>query len=91
LSGWSSTRTTIGSKNCEKYSLSTLGVARYLRSYCDRWADADCCVLLRAPAQERPRKSEGPTNITTINFSTNKLNRDAQTRDRGGSPVMWAL
>jgi hypothetical protein len=72
LSGWSNTRSTISSKNCEKYSRSTLGVTRYLRSYWDRRADAGCCVLLRAPAQERRRKSEGPTprctNITTIIF-----------------------
>jgi hypothetical protein len=72
LSGWSNTRATISSKNCEKYSRNTLGVARYLRSYWDRRSDAGCCVLLRAPAQERPRKSEEPTprctNITIIIF-----------------------
>jgi hypothetical protein len=70
LSGWSNTRATISSKNCEKYSRSTLGMARYLRSYWDRRADAGYCVLLSAPAQERPRMSEGPaprcTNIITI-------------------------
>jgi hypothetical protein len=73
LSGWSKTRLTISSKNCEKCSLSTLGVARYVRGYWDRRADAGCCVLLSAPAQGRPRKSEGPTprctNITTVFFS----------------------
>jgi hypothetical protein len=72
LSGWVNTRATISYNNREKYSRSTLGVAIYLRSYWDRRADAGCCVLLRAPAQERPRKSEGPTprgtNITTIIF-----------------------
>jgi hypothetical protein len=72
LSGWSNTRATISFKNCENYSRSTLNVARYLRSYWDRRADAGCFVLLRAPAQERPWKSEGPTprctNINTIIF-----------------------
>jgi hypothetical protein len=30
LSGWSNTRVTISSKNCEKYSRTTLSVARYI-------------------------------------------------------------
>jgi hypothetical protein len=58
LSWWSNTRAAVSS---EKYSRRTLGVARYLLSYWYRRADAGCCVLLRAPAQERPRKNEGPT------------------------------
>jgi hypothetical protein len=53
--------------------------------------DAGCCVLLRVSAQERPRKSEGPTprckNITTTIFSANKQKSDAQSRERGESTV----
>jgi hypothetical protein len=72
LSGWLNTRAKISPKICEKYSLSTLGVAWYLRSYWDRWADAGCCVSLRVPAQEQLWKSKGSmlwrTNITTEIF-----------------------
>jgi hypothetical protein len=70
LSGWSNAGAIISSKNCENYSRSTLGVARRLRSYWDRRADVGCCVLLCAPAQERPWNCEGPTprytNMTTV-------------------------
>jgi hypothetical protein len=56
LSGWWNTRATVSSKNCEKYSRITLGVARYLHSYWDRRADAGCCVTpcagTRATAKE---------------------------------------
>jgi hypothetical protein len=47
------------SENYEKYNRSTLGVARYLRSYWGRPADAGRCVLLRAPAQKQKRKRKG--------------------------------
>jgi hypothetical protein len=63
------------SKNCEKYSRSALGVARYLRSYWDRRADV-CCVLLRAPAQERGTYA-AIHKYYHSNFSANKQNRDA--------------
>lgn len=70
VTGWSNTSATMSSRNCEKYSWSTLSVARYLRSHSHRRADAGCCVLNPAPAQEWPRNSEGPKsryrNITVI-------------------------
>jgi hypothetical protein len=91
LSGWSNTRATVSPKNCKKYNRSTLAVARCLHSCWDRRVDAGCCVLRRAPAQERLRKSEGPTPrctyIITVMFFANKQNRDAQTHERGGSVV----
>jgi hypothetical protein len=81
------------SKNCEKYSRSTLGLARYLRSYWDRRADAGCCVLLRAPAQKRQRKSEGPTprctNITTIVFFFSQKRKTAMCKPSNEAGLLY--
>jgi hypothetical protein len=78
----SNTRVTVNFKICQNYSQSTLAVACiHLRSYSGRQRDADCCLSLNAPAQEKPRKSKGPaprfTNITTkfllrVNKTENK-------------------
>jgi hypothetical protein len=44
---------TFTSKNCENYSWMTLGVARYVRSYWDRRANAGCRVWHLTIAKER--------------------------------------
>jgi hypothetical protein len=63
---------TQGQQSVVKTAKSTVEVHFVWHDICyrDRQAEAGCCVLLRAPAQERPRNSEEPmprcTNITTI-------------------------
>jgi hypothetical protein len=85
LSGWSNTRATFSSKNYENYSRSTVGVARYLRSYWDRRADAGCCcACARATAKERGTYA-ALHKYYHNNFSTDKQNCDVQTREREGS------
>jgi hypothetical protein len=86
LSGWLNTRVAISSKNCEKYSRSTLGVAQYLRSYWDRRTNECCSVLLCVPVKQWGTYT-AMHKYYHSNFSANKQNRDVQTHEQGGFAI----
>jgi hypothetical protein len=66
IAGWKLTdNLTHGQQSGQKTAENMFSMAQYLHSW-DRQADAGCCVLLPAPAQEQPWTSKEPTWQHTV-------------------------